>query len=63
MTVVPADAAALVALRARIADHRARGGAGAPLAVDNDAAADPGAEYPARFFARDFAGNRLEFSL
>lgn len=22
-----------------------------------------GVEYPTRFFARDFAGNRLEFSL
>ena len=24
---------------------------------------DQGVEYPKRFFARDFAGNRLEFSL
>jgi hypothetical protein len=24
---------------------------------------DQGAEYPQRFFARDYAGNRLEFSL
>lgn len=24
---------------------------------------DKGIEYPKRFFARDFAGNRLEFSL
>jgi hypothetical protein len=24
---------------------------------------DQGIEYPKRFFARDYAGNRLEFSL
>jgi hypothetical protein len=24
---------------------------------------EKGAEYPTRFFARDYAGNRLEFSL
>ena len=27
------------------------------------ATGDQGAEYPQRFFARDYAGNRLEFSL
>lgn len=56
-----ADAPALATLRARVADHRARGGAGAPLSVEDDA--HPAGAYPARFFARDFAGNRLEFSL
>ncbi|KAK3680788.1 hypothetical protein LTR37_021068 [Vermiconidia calcicola] len=28
-----------------------------------EASGSKGAEYPQRFFARDFAGNRLEFSL
>ena len=27
------------------------------------AVGDQGAEYPQRFFARDYAGNRLEFSI
>lgn len=60
-----ADAAALAALHRRVADHRARGGPAAPLAVDPEdpPAAESTGAYPARFFARDFAGNRLEFSL
>lgn len=29
----------------------------------NVVAGEKGVEYPQRFFARDFAGNRLEFSL
>lgn len=38
----------------------------APLMADKPGAKNSGAEgveYPTRFFARDFAGNRLEFSV
>ncbi|KAJ9503976.1 hypothetical protein H2202_000032 [Exophiala xenobiotica] len=56
----------LIQLRQRIWDHFARGGAAAPQAADKPGDSESGAkgvEYPQRFFARDYAGNRLEFSL
>ncbi|KAG8166034.1 hypothetical protein KVR01_004586 [Diaporthe batatas] len=51
--------AALLALQERVHAHFVRGGGGAPAAAD----APGGPEYPSRFFARDFAGNRLEFTV
>ncbi|KAK3689669.1 hypothetical protein B0T22DRAFT_176689 [Podospora appendiculata] len=39
---------------------------GAPTECDRpggESSGNKGVEYPSRFFARDFAGNRLEFSL
>ncbi|BDD61525.1 hypothetical protein MPDQ_001548 [Monascus purpureus] len=53
-------------LQQRIWDHYVRGGAAAPLQADKPGELNSGAEgveYPTRFFARDYAGNRLEFSL
>ncbi|KAI9371377.1 hypothetical protein BJX61DRAFT_511748 [Aspergillus egyptiacus] len=53
-------------LQQRIWEHYLRGGDAAPLAADEPGGLNSGAqgvEYPSRFFARDFAGNRLEFSL
>ncbi|CEL00482.1 Glyoxalase/Bleomycin resistance protein/Dihydroxybiphenyl dioxygenase [Aspergillus germanicus] len=53
-------------LQQRIWDHHVRGGDAAPLQADQPGGQNSGAkgvEYPSRFFARDFAGNRLEFSL
>jgi len=53
-------------LRERIWSHFERGGEAAPMAADKPGSEDSGAkgvEYPTRFFARDYAGNRLEFSL
>lgn len=55
----------LVALRQKIWEHFEKGGEGAPTAADRpgeEASGAKGVEYPQRFFARDFAGNRLEFS-
>jgi catechol 2,3-dioxygenase-like lactoylglutathione lyase family enzyme len=56
---------ALVAVQQRILNHIARGGPDAPMACDavGTSSGAQGVEYPTRFFARDFAGNRLEFSL
>ncbi|KAK8089239.1 hypothetical protein PG997_004200 [Apiospora hydei] len=56
---------ALLALQNRIVAHHRRGGPDAPMAADpvGTSSGSKGAEYPTRFFARDFAGNRLEFSL
>ncbi|KXT09483.1 hypothetical protein AC579_7828 [Pseudocercospora musae] len=57
---------ALLALRQKIWEHYARGDDSAPKEADKPGEADSGAkgaEYPSRFFARDYAGNRLEFSL
>ncbi|KAL9532867.1 hypothetical protein SMMN14_03638 [Sphaerulina musiva] len=57
---------ALLQLRQRIWEHLERGDEAAPQEADKPGEADSGAkgaEYPSRFFARDFAGNRLEFSL
>ncbi|KAL3480522.1 hypothetical protein BJX99DRAFT_254512 [Aspergillus californicus] len=52
-------------LQRRIWDHHERGGDAAPLGADKpgENSGTRGVEYPSRFFARDFAGNRLEFSL
>lgn len=53
-------------LQRRIWEHYERGGEGAPSECDRPGGENSGAkgvEYPTRFFARDFAGNRLEFSL
>jgi hypothetical protein len=56
----------LVALRQRICDHFKRGEDAAPKEADKPGKKNSGAEgveYLTRFFARDFAGNRLEFSI
>jgi len=61
-----ASSEALLELRRRIWEHHQRGGESAPQQADQPGQEDSGAkgvEYPQRFFARDFAGNRLEFSL
>ncbi|KAH8424220.1 hypothetical protein N8T08_010518 [Aspergillus melleus] len=53
-------------LKQRIYDHHVRGGKAAPMSADKPGEAisgEMGVEYPTRFFARDYAGNRLEFSL
>lgn len=57
---------ALLKLQERVHAHFVRGGADAPVAADAPGGVDSGAqgpEYPRRFFARDFAGNRLEFTV
>jgi len=56
----------LLELQMRIWTHFKEGGLGAPMECDEPGGESSGAkgvEYPSRFFARDFAGNRLEFSL
>jgi catechol 2,3-dioxygenase-like lactoylglutathione lyase family enzyme len=56
----------LIALRQRVWTHYERGGEAAPKEADKPGEKNSGAEgveYPTRFFARDFAGNRLEFSV
>ncbi|KXJ86289.1 glyoxalase family protein [Microdochium bolleyi] len=56
----------LLQLQQRVHEHFQRGGPGAPLAADKpgeENSGAKGAEYPTRFFARDYAGNRLEFTL
>ncbi|KAF3398028.1 hypothetical protein F1880_005757 [Penicillium rolfsii] len=56
----------LEALKKSIYDHHIRGGAAAPMAADKpgeEASGAKGKEYPQRFFARDYAGNRLEFTM
>ncbi|KKK19028.1 hypothetical protein P175DRAFT_0459710 [Aspergillus ochraceoroseus IBT 24754] len=56
----------LIQLQQRIWEHYEKGGAAAPLEADKPGVQNSGSqgvEYPTRFFARDFAGNRLEFSL
>jgi catechol 2,3-dioxygenase-like lactoylglutathione lyase family enzyme len=56
----------LAALRQRVWDHFQLGGEAAPKEADKPGEKNSGAEgveYPTRFFARDFAGNRLEFSV
>ncbi|KAH8680212.1 hypothetical protein BGZ61DRAFT_480911 [Ilyonectria robusta] len=60
------DKEALAALQLKIWEHFEAGGSAAPMAADKPGQLDSGAqgvEYPDRFFARDYAGNRLEFSL
>ncbi|GHJ86473.1 hypothetical protein NliqN6_2875 [Naganishia liquefaciens] len=57
---------ALQELQARIYAHHEKGGDSAPSQADKPGDVNSGAqgkEYPTRFFARDYAGNRLEFSL
>lgn len=59
---------ALNELQIRVWSHFERKGESesAPLMADKPGAKNSGAEgveYPKRFFARDFAGNRLEFSV
>ncbi|KAH6616373.1 Glyoxalase/Bleomycin resistance protein/Dihydroxybiphenyl dioxygenase [Boeremia exigua] len=61
-----ASAEALEQLREAVWKHFERGGEGAPSAADRpgaEASGAKGVEYPTRFFARDYAGNRLEFTL
>jgi len=53
-------------LRERIYQAKLDGGPSAPMDADPPGMVDSGAqgpEYPKRFFARDYAGNRLEFTL
>ncbi|KAL4792406.1 hypothetical protein BDV19DRAFT_368789 [Aspergillus venezuelensis] len=52
-------------LQQRIWDHHVRGGEAAPLQADRpgENSGTKGVEYPSRFFARDYAGNNLEFSV
>ncbi|KAK5169144.1 uncharacterized protein LTR77_006453 [Saxophila tyrrhenica] len=59
---------ALMQLRQRIWEHHERGGEAAPQEQEADKpgtqnSGSQGVEFPSRFFARDYAGNRLEFSL
>ncbi|GLI78171.1 hypothetical protein PoHVEF18_006477 [Penicillium ochrochloron] len=56
----------LEAIKKSIYDHHIRGGPAAPMAADKPGEEGSGAkgkEYPQRFFARDYAGNRLEFTM
>jgi len=56
----------LLQLQKRIWEHYETGDVAAPKMVDKpgeDDSGSQGVEFPKRFFARDFAGNRLEFSL
>ncbi|RAH47553.1 putative glyoxalase family protein [Aspergillus brunneoviolaceus CBS 621.78] len=55
----------LQTLQKRILAHQESGGPAAPMDVDRlgMCSGPTGEEYPRRFFARDFAGNRLEFSV
>jgi len=57
---------ALRSLQVKVYEHFERRDSGAPRAADKPDAENSdaqGPEYPQRFFARDYAGNRLEFSL
>ncbi|KAH7134522.1 hypothetical protein B0J13DRAFT_625737 [Dactylonectria estremocensis] len=61
-----ANEEALLALQVKIWDHHKAGGKAAPMSADEPGQRSSGAqgvEYPTRFFARDYAGNRLEFSI
>ncbi|OAA66981.1 glyoxalase family protein [Niveomyces insectorum RCEF 264] len=61
-----ANQEALLTLQKRIWAHRQAGTAGAPQECDEpggESSGSKGVEYPRRFFARDYGGNRLEFSL
>ncbi|KAH8881404.1 hypothetical protein GQ53DRAFT_754411 [Thozetella sp. PMI_491] len=60
------SAEALKELQERVFKHLQDGGEGAPRECDQPGGENSGAkgvEYPTRFFARDYAGNRLEFTL
>ncbi|KAJ6124694.1 hypothetical protein N7471_012011 [Penicillium samsonianum] len=53
-------------IKTSIYNHHVRGGPAAPMSADKPGEENSGAqgkEYPTRFFARDFAGNRLEFTM
>ncbi|KZO99035.1 putative glyoxalase family protein [Calocera viscosa TUFC12733] len=53
-------------LREKIYNYKLEGKVSAPLDADPPGQQDSGAqgpEYPKRFFCRDYAGNRLEFTL
>ncbi|RMZ82194.1 hypothetical protein DV738_g1733, partial [Chaetothyriales sp. CBS 135597] len=57
---------ALLELQKRIWAHYEQGSESAPKSADKPGdqnSGSQGVEYPTRFFARDYAGNRLEFSL
>ncbi|KAI0407130.1 hypothetical protein F4802DRAFT_612215 [Xylaria palmicola] len=61
-----ADGEQLLELQRKVHAHLERGGPGAPRTADrpgDENSGAQGAEYPQRFFARDYAGNRLEFTL
>lgn len=56
----------LMVLRQKVWQHFERGGEAAPKEADKPGEKNSGAvgvEYPTRFFARDYAGNRLEFTV
>ncbi|KAK1927136.1 hypothetical protein DB88DRAFT_537117 [Papiliotrema laurentii] len=56
---------ALLELQKKIWAHHKQGVEASAVACDEPGQANSGskgAEYPTRFFARDYAGNRLEFS-
>ncbi|KAE8444963.1 hypothetical protein EG329_014090 [Mollisiaceae sp. DMI_Dod_QoI] len=56
----------LMELRERIWVHFEKKDEASPMQADKpgeQSSGSQGVEYPTRFFARDYAGNRLEFSL
>nr|OQO21922.1 hypothetical protein B0A51_13022 [Rachicladosporium sp. CCFEE 5018] len=56
----------LAKLRERVWESHVKGGEAAPREADKPGQGirgDQSAEFPTRFFCRDFAGNRLEFSI
>lgn len=57
--------AALLELQRRVHAHWERGGPDAPMQADppGESSGEKAPEYPQRFFARDYAGNRLEFTV
>lgn len=60
-----ASGQSLLNLQKRIWEHSKSGSKAAAMACDEpgqENSGSKGAEYPTRFFARDYSGNRLEFS-
>ncbi|KAI9924276.1 hypothetical protein ASPWEDRAFT_42707 [Aspergillus wentii DTO 134E9] len=55
----------LLKVQRRIYEHHLAGDSAAPQEADKpgESSGEKGVEFPSRFFARDYAGNRLEFSL
>ncbi|WWD08061.1 hypothetical protein V865_006171 [Kwoniella europaea PYCC6329] len=56
---------ALLSLQRRIYEHKQSGAESSALECDQpgeENSGSKGVEYPTRFFVRDYAGNRLEFS-
>ncbi|KAG9228836.1 putative glyoxalase family protein [Amylocarpus encephaloides] len=53
----------MLALQKKVYEHQVAGGNAAVLEADKPGGENSGVEYPSRFFARDYAGNRLEISL